>query len=278
MNKKMNMQRGMTLVSLMVASVIGLFIIAAALSMYSNSQNTYKTRQAASAAAENGRYALSDLRSTIVMAGRGMDGASSRDVQAIDKTFTSMPALSVLSHSDGGTGGSDQISFRMAQGRDCLGNVIPTVTNTEGKTIGTVTTITYSIQTNGDGINELVCSVDGGVPQALVSGIEMLKVVYGLDTNEDGYANQYLNADEMDTIRDSDSSTDSITKNIWEDIVSVRVGVISSSAEFRVPGPQRQTIMPTEINVLHGQLTTLDNALMYRSNTMTIAMRNLSSQ
>jgi type IV pilus assembly protein PilW len=280
MNKTLHSQRGISLVGLMVASLIGLFIIGAALQMYNNSQQTFKARQAIAAASENGRFALSDLRRMIVMAGRGMDASSARDKQAIDKTFTSM-ATSILNTSEGGTNASDSLEFRVAKGRDCLGNTITEVPIAGGKTRGTVTVISYSVQVNADGISELVCSVDGGTPQPLVSGIEMLKFLYGIDTTDDNYANQYLTAADINTLKAVPGN-----EKIWEEIISIRIGVLSTSAEFTLPSGRRATTTPLPKEVLHGQYQPVAsignkndaNAWAYRVNTETVALRNLIVQ
>ncbi len=279
MNKTMHFQRGISLVGLMVAAMIGLFIVGAALQMYSNSQQTFKARQAISAASENGRFALSDLRRMIVMAGRGMDASSARDLQNIDKTFTSMPT-SVLNTSEGGASGSDTLEFRLAKGRDCLGNTIPEVNLGSGKTRGTVTVISYSLQVNVDGISELVCSVNGGTPQPLVSGIEMIKFLYGVDTTDDNFANMYMTADQLNVLQGTPGN-----EKIWEEIVAVRIGVLSTSAEFTIPAGQRATTSPDK-EVLHGLYHPVNstgnggdaNAWAYRVNTETVALRNLIAQ
>jgi len=270
MKKRIHYQHGFSLLSLMIASLIGLIITAAALKMYANSQQTYKARQVYSAASENARFAIADLRSMIVMAGRGMRGSAANN-QNIKVTFTTLPA-STLTHSDGGSTGSDVIHFRLAQGRDCMGNQILTTTNvTTGVVTGTVTRIRYFVATNGDGINELRCQINDGAAQALVSGIEMLKFLYGRDTTNDGYANSYLNSDELDALVAANA-------NIWEEIISVRVGVIASSAEFTLPGTHQDANTPKDMFVLHGKYTPADKSRVYRSNTATVALRNLIIQ
>jgi len=262
-------QRGMSLVSLMVASLIGLFIIGAALQMYSNSQQTFKARQAISAAAENSRFAIADMRRMIVMAGRGMEGSGAND-KNIHTTFTTR-AGSVLNLTDGGTTGSDAIHFRMAQGQDCLGSKISRKKNSKGIWVGTVTRIRFFVQPNADGIGELMCQVNDDPAQPLVSGIELLKFLYGVDTTDDNSANEYLTAAEINAKLGANPS-------IWEEIVSVRVGVVASSAEFIIPGGRRIIGTAPNISVLQGVYTPPDNARSYRSSTGTVALRNLKLQ
>lgn len=69
--------RGVTLVELMVAMVIGLILMAGVGEVYVNSKRDYRIQQAAAQVQENGRYAMQFLAQDIRMAGYSGCGAQS---------------------------------------------------------------------------------------------------------------------------------------------------------------------------------------------------------
>jgi len=62
-------QKGLSLIELMVAMVIGLILVAGVIEIYVNSKQTYRNQDALSRLQENGRYALSTLVTKIRPAG-----------------------------------------------------------------------------------------------------------------------------------------------------------------------------------------------------------------
>ena len=63
----LTLSRGFSLVSLMIAMVIGLFIIAAAGQVYIQSKSSFNARAAVSAVSENGRFAIQDIRRVLAL-------------------------------------------------------------------------------------------------------------------------------------------------------------------------------------------------------------------
>ncbi|MCP4996047.1 MAG: prepilin-type cleavage/methylation domain-containing protein, partial [Gammaproteobacteria bacterium] len=68
----MKLHRGYTLLSLLIAMAIGIFITGVAGKVYVDSKMAFLARSAVAATNENGRFAIDDLRRTLVMAGRGV--------------------------------------------------------------------------------------------------------------------------------------------------------------------------------------------------------------
>ena len=62
-------QKGLSLIELMVAMVVGLILIAGVIEIYVNSKQTYRNQDALSRLQENGRYVLSILSTNIRPAG-----------------------------------------------------------------------------------------------------------------------------------------------------------------------------------------------------------------
>ncbi|MCU7862326.1 MAG: hypothetical protein KZQ86_21430, partial [Candidatus Thiodiazotropha sp. (ex Lucinoma kastoroae)] len=90
-------QTGFSIVSLMIASAIGIFLIGGVGKVYIDSKNTFNARTAVAAATENYRYAFQDMRRVLVMAGRGVsasdDGADAYGVSVIDNGLRTFPAV-----------------------------------------------------------------------------------------------------------------------------------------------------------------------------------------
>ncbi|TYT75082.1 PilW family protein [Desulfobotulus mexicanus] len=62
--------------------------------------------------------------------------------------------------------------------------------------------------------------------QAIISGVENFQVRYGEDTTGDGMVNRYADADEIEI---------SSTVNNWENVLSVRIGLLLRTPESRDP-------------------------------------------
>ncbi len=263
----MKYSRGFTLVSLMVASAIGIFVAGVAGKVYVDSKVAFQMRSAVAAANENGRFAVEDLRRTLVMAGRGISsGDDSPAVYTVsDNGLRTFPAVG----SDGaiGTGvivnrdstdadatvGSSVIAIRYAEGPSC------------GGTVSTNTTVRFFVNTN----SELVCEITdatGTTTQPIVSGIEQMRALYGVDDDADGLANRFLTA----------TAVEAASPTLWPNVVAIRVGLIAGSAEFEVPSSYRASTL-TAFNLL-GMTTVVPSASNhFKSVTTTISLRNLNT-
>ena len=272
--------RGVTLLSLLVATAIGIFIIGAAGKVYVDSKMSFNARSAVSAATENGRFALDDMRRSLVMAGRGIlagedDIASKRSIAPIDKDKGIYDAGSSTSE-------SDIIAVRYRIGPSCGGYIDITTTDPDsGRLIADAGRPPATVRFRVNDKDELVCEVDDNgdgafeFSQALVSGIKQMRVLYGLDDdNADGYANRYLTA----------SKTDDTTVNPppapgrsnWTRVVSLRIGLIANSDTFELPG-SLQPKDAQELNLLGMTYTAPDKNHFYQAFSTTISLRNLNA-
>ncbi len=278
---RISKQSGFSLISLMIASLIGVIITGAAIQMYLGSSQTFQARQAVSAAGENNRFALDDIARTIVMTGRGMSGDNDNNYK---RAHGKQQSVWGAGNVDGGINGSDEIVFMLALGKNCTGGDIVDESNNNNwedvngdgnKTlIGIVTSIRYYIAIDGNNISNLMCQVGGDTPEPLVAGIEMIKVLYGLDTDFDNAANYYVTSTKLTELGNANPSE----PDPWNSIVSIRIGIISSSAEFNIPDSRQLPGSPATINVLGGSYTPADNGRAYHASTATVSLRNLGFQ
>jgi type IV pilus assembly protein PilW len=175
-------QRGLSLVELMVAMVIGLIVLGAVTAVYLGSAQTARFQSGLLRVEENGRFAIDVLSRTLRMA-RYDDPLTSFEVTEPTLQGSEAPAGALLAV-PGLKDGSDTIGLRFeggAQIRDCLGQPVAAgvdVTNLFGVSAG----------------EELVCGTTTANATPLAEGVEDLRLRYGLDLDGDGLANRYVAA------------------------------------------------------------------------------------
>ena len=245
---KLSYSKGFSLISLMVAMLIGLFIMAAAGEVYVKSKSSFNARTAVSAMTENGRFAIQDLRRTLIMAGMGI-----RSSEAYAPTLRSIPPIDA-SGTVVGTGlSSDVVAVRYRRGISCGGYI-------DNPHPAAPATIRFLVEDE-----QLKCQVDGGAKQPLVSGVKVMKVLYGVDDTADGYANRYINATQVNTL------------DKWVNIVAVRVGLVVDSAEYKQPVEMRSPAA-YDLSLLGMTYTVPANAEKpHQVFTTTIQLRNLNA-
>jgi len=119
--KQNNRQKGLTLVEIMVAMVIGLIIIGGVIQVYISSKATYNVQSGMSRMQENARYAMDILSMHISMAGytqdftaaNGISSSNSKDNENVnDQLGFTVANLTA----------SDVIEIRYQTPSDCLSN------------------------------------------------------------------------------------------------------------------------------------------------------------
>lgn len=86
----------------------------------------------------------------------------------------------------------------------------------------------YYIKDRGDGIPALYRDSNGSAAEEMVDGIEMMKVLYGVDTDDplDGVPNKYVSAANVSAAN---------TKYGWSAVVTIRVGIIARTLDDKQP-------------------------------------------
>ena len=152
---------------------------------------------------------------------------------------------------DGGGNTSDQLSIQYNSSNppnntDCLGTVI---------VVGALITNQYSINNNGD----LVCRGNNAIPQTLVENVINMQALYGVDTDANGSANQYLRANEVTAL----------PGNPWLQVVSLRLALLVASETAVGSAPQPPLTLLDAVPAF----VPADNRL-HRVFTTTIPLRN----
>lgn len=268
-NHAIHTQRGLTLVELMIAMVVGLLLLSGVIQIFLSSKQSYRLQEGFSRLQENGRFAMDVLTLNLRHAGFKMNAlADDRLEFPVDATVYAPTSVSFATAGQivAGTdnvpagnpsilNGTDTFSFRF-QGtedipagtaiRDCL-NARP---DPEELTINTLYV---------DAQNELQCrSEDGaGDDQPLLDGVESMQILYGVDTDGDSIANRYGTAASMST---SDE---------WTQIVSVRIALLLSTVESVTNDLDTSTY-----NLLNTTAGPFNDRLRRHVFTTTIALRN----
>jgi len=324
-----NRQRGISLVEVMIALVISLFLLAGIFQVYIGNKATFAFTNALAEVQENGRYALDlmaqDLRMVSEWGCIEMDPA---DTSNINNTLSAatVPGYDPLFHdftgeegiegsNNTGLNGSDTLTVR--GGRTSQANVespffaltsnqittnainsigvddivlvarcgandllineeadifrvtatLPTNGNTQRLLTFSATksqqyendamvvelqTVNYFIAAGASGEPSLFRREFNNAPQELIEGVEDLQVLYGVDTDNDKYPNQYQAADAVVD---------------FHDVVAVRVMLLVRSIDDNVTDtPQTYTF--------NGATVTANDRRLRQVFSSTVALRN----
>lgn len=188
-------QQGFGLIEILVALVIGLFVLLGLASVFLSVKQTFNTQEQLSQLQDQERLALTILTTTLQSAGYFPDPVTQTSVTALQAKGNFVDGQSTYGESgDKDKGTSDSISVRYLRRAndgimDCLG-----ATLTSGA--DTVVTNSFSISAN----HELVCSLDDGTTNTvLVNGVQSMSILYGTDSSNGGMVDRYLTATELTT-------------------------------------------------------------------------------
>ncbi len=172
-------QTGFSIVEIMIAMTIGLFVVAGLAKIFSSNKESYRVQEAQSVLQENARMASVFLGNNIGKAGFHLDAK----VDASSLFPSGSVALTGTDNSTNGTN-NDTITVRFERDgevTDCLGS--------KG-TAGNIATNVFRV----DASNQLECSVVGGGVQPVLDNVERMQILYGEDTGTDGAVDKYVPA------------------------------------------------------------------------------------
>ncbi len=256
-------QQGFSLVEMMVALVIGLFVLAGVGSVYITGKRSYQARDGLSLLQENGRTAIRLIEQSVVRAGYPMFAEIQPVVHGAGqllllrtktgKSASKALGLELAREGTGIEGDTLSIQYQPVKdaawedGEDCVGNE----SEIDGRVISTFFVEKGTLKCRGSG---------KASAEPLVDNVISLQVEYGEDANSDGFADKY-------------SSLNDVDGNNWNRIVAIRIGLLISSGEDVLDEPvnKKQTF------TLAGQQVTLNSKndrKLYRVFQTTIPLRN----
>lgn len=284
-------QKGISLLSLMVAVAIGIFLIGAVIKIYLDSKSSFNARNAVAEVSENQRFALDDMRRILVMAGRDIRESEDSGTDSSFRTFSDVSTDAAAAAAtgaefifDGGSDNSDIVAVRYRAGPSCgayqnvpVEGKIQTRSNgtsyRDNKTCRPTTTSFKVID------NDLICESNryytrtgatgattclparNTTQTVLVSGVQLMKVLYGVDDDvEPGYASRYLTASEVGN---------------WRSVVTLRFALLLGS-ESDLPASMRKDTAGI-VSILGMEFDEPDVEHLYRVASATLSLRNFNT-
>lgn len=255
--RKVNMQslqklryvKGLSLVELMVAVLLGVMLLAGVIQIMINKKDAYNFQQGQSLVQENSRFSMHFMEDILERTGFRQLPERSREVAFPYRyaangcaAFKEGQVLAPLS--SGGAGMCLRYQPINTGSVDCQGNAI------DAATTEVVEQITFDASSN-----ELRCAAQGATAQALVGEIENMTVSFGLDSDDDRVVDKFIS---------------SPTANQWSEIMSIRfdalfasnVGV-GTSQTYRFP-------------ITSSTETTAADSRLYRAISRTVTLKNIS--
>lgn len=206
-------QRGFTLIEILVALLISLFLLVGLYTLETGTRKTNSNQTALTQLQDEERLAMSLLNDVIQEAGYYPDATTNANNSVSFPVTATFPnsganAAQMISgfHSSAAPGDTLAVQF-MSNLNDSIITCAGT-TNAAGN--GTI----YSNVFNVNGSSQLQCSVNGAAPVPLVSGVTNFQVLYGVATTSPSTLN------DVDTYMNATQVT---AATAWLNVTSVRV-------------------------------------------------------
>jgi type IV pilus assembly protein PilW len=231
-------QNGLTLIEIMIALLLGVFLIGGVLGIFVNTRETYRMEEALSRVQENGRFAMEFIGRDLRMAGYSFCPKASSTLPD--------PLANFLTGVDGNPNGAtqddpDSIAIMWIGGNSCP-QTLP----------GDAINVNYAVVNNAaTGLRELQRN---GVP--LIEGVENMQILYGYDTDETGRGTP-----EFYGVRGQVTS--------MARVVSIRVSLLLYSTEQPVP-----SVLDAPASIVFNNENTVSDRRIRRVFTSTFTLRN----
>ena len=248
-------QQGFTLVEIMIAVTLSLFLISGLVQIYSSNKKSAFVQSELARMQENQRFAVDFLNREIRMAGY-YDQSQPTAINPVSKFYLGGNSnIANPSTADGGSNNSDTITIQYESATDCLGNKLddtkPENLDANGNTLAINT---YSVN------NEtLYCQGNSNPePQPIAEDIANMQILYGENTDpivigETPTANRY--------VRKADAN--------MGNVVSVRIALL-----FKTGNPVKNKDDTRTYNLLDAPGITYTDKYRREVVTTTISLRN----
>ncbi len=256
-----NRQSGYTLLELLVAMILGLFILAGMIQINLSSKKTYQISSYSSVLQDDLKNANYHLSLAARKSGfRSAPWTSSNNAFPIDLIFTG--AGQVVTGTDGATTATtadpDTLTIRYQGSGDGAGTPDGVVSDCIGGMLdsGDLAVVTFDVVQN-----VLRCTTNNATQGAvqteeLVDNIENMQILYGIDTDGNNYANQYINA---------------ATVANWQNVVSIRIALLLKTTHEIYNFSDNNTITLNDVD-----LPAPSDRFMRMQSVSTISLRNVT--
>lgn len=251
------MQAGLTLVELIIAIALGLFIVMAATVLLVSTKSGYLAQDDAARIQDTGRHAIEIISRAVrqaayenwdeaeaplavsASAGANLSGLDARSLKSaapgIDSPLArTMNGSDVLAVRFFGSGTGDNGDGTML---NCAGFGVAAAPSAEVVEESRGWSIFY-VAEDANGEPELYCKYRGAkawTSQAIASGVESFQVLYGIDTDSDDLPNRFLTATAINELDSAailvgpdavERKIEQHKKSFWKKVVAVRIALL----------------------------------------------------
>ena len=242
MRRQARGQRGFTLIELMVTVAIALFLLGGLLTILQNMRGTYSNQQALAQLQDQQRFAMTVLTDVIQAGGYFPDPVGMTTSSALPAAGAYLAGQAFTGTQ--GAGGPDSIGVRYRTSNGDSVILCDGSTNT-GPGANQLYTNLFTVVPPAPGVpGQLLCTLNGNPPLAIVSGVQGLSIYYGVKRNPgvtDYNVDTYLTADQMLLPPNG---------NDWGNISSVRVILTFTNPLAGQPGQQPTIVFERVIEVM----------------------------
>ncbi|MEE9352241.1 MAG: PilW family protein [Thiotrichaceae bacterium] len=227
-----NKGKGFSLIELMIAMLIGLFLVGSTMTLYLGSKKSYQEQQQFIMLEDAGRNALYELTDIIQHTGyrtadlfpitnyfiTGAVTASSCNAAGVNATNTNIADTSIINTvADAASDSVGVVYFGdNTLNHDCSGATLPAdcLLRTATDPMAAKIYNSFSIVTVA-GVPELQCTGSlSPTATTLVKGVENIQLNYGIDQDMDGRVDNYMNAAMV------------TSETAWNQVINVQVAVL----------------------------------------------------
>jgi type IV pilus assembly protein PilW len=223
-------QRGLSLISLMIALLIGAFLLAGLFQVWFQTRQTYGAQSQLAKLQDDERMALTTMANTIQTGGYypiylNYTTPAPNPLYSLTNSFTGTGSFTtgqVYYGTHDGTTAGESLSIRFVADQTSNTSNQPTLDcQGQTETTGTLVVNTYKIIDN-----QLQCSSDGGTTwqSIITSSVYSMTVLYGVDTTGNDTALQYMTADTVQS------------DNYWGRVFSVVIQLTFNNPWYGQPG------------------------------------------
>ena len=245
MNMHRHNQRGLSLISLMIALLIGTFLLAGLFTVWFQTRTTFNSQNQMAQVQDSQRMALTILANAVQTAGyypveanySGTPPSTPYQASSVFVAAGSFAALQTIfgTHSTtNATNDTLQLRFMSDMNDTVTGNTLDCMGQTD--TAQTMVTETFALT----GTN-LTCQVNNLTAQTIITGVQGFEVWYGISNTHDNSVNEYMTADQ-------------VTNNaLWGYVQSVMLQLTFVNPLYGQPGQTSPTLYPVTRVVLMPQ-------------------------
>ncbi|MGZ8239917.1 MAG: PilW family protein [Methylobacter sp.] len=236
-------QKGLTLIELMIAMLLGIFLIGGVLQIFLSSKQTYRMQENLSRLQENGRFTLDFLARDIRMTGYwGCLQKAAGDIVGSDNNAV---------NGDNIDNGTDTITLKGAFAATPPNVTCSSSVNTSAAYYTDLSsTVAYRVNSG------VLQKITNNQTNDLIEGVENMQILYGADTDGDYTANYYVPEGTVGLNR--------------EQVVSLRFSLLVRSIDDNLTNQPLQYNYPLPTSTA----TTATDRRIRRVFTSTIAVRN----